>query len=142
MPLRHLLSAFFGLTTMLAAASAVAQGDAIAAEWGAQSSEIDPEKMPLTRLANLAIDRVEEEAKSIREEIVRLRAHLSQLVEVIHEPESAGRKLEFVVQEMGRETNTIGSKANDIGISRGWSKSRGCSMAGSAWRISRISRTC
>jgi uncharacterized protein (TIGR00255 family) len=36
---------------------------------------------------------------------------------VIEGPESAGRKLEFLVQEMGRETNTIGSKANDVTIS-------------------------
>jgi len=59
------------------------------------------------------------ERADITEELVRLRAHLVQFVEVIHEPESAGRKLEFVVQEMGRETNTIGSKANDVEISRG-----------------------
>jgi uncharacterized protein (TIGR00255 family) len=58
------------------------------------------------------------ERADIAEEVVRLRAHLVQYVEVIHEPESAGRKLEFVVQEMGRETNTIGSKANDMEISR------------------------
>jgi chaperone required for assembly of F1-ATPase len=44
---------------------------AIAAEWEAQESEINPATMPLTRLANLAIDRVGEEAASIREEIVR-----------------------------------------------------------------------
>ncbi len=54
------------------------------------------------------------ERADITEEIVRLRAHLAQYVEVIHEPESSGRKLEFVVQEMGREVNTIGSKANDV----------------------------
>ena len=59
------------------------------------------------------------ERADISEEVVRLRAHLAQYVEVISEPESAGRKLEFVVQEMGRETNTIGSKANDVEISRG-----------------------
>jgi uncharacterized protein (TIGR00255 family) len=47
-----------------------------------------------------------------------LRAHITQFQEVIKEPESAGRKLEFVVQEMGREVNTIGSKANDVEISR------------------------
>jgi uncharacterized protein (TIGR00255 family) len=58
------------------------------------------------------------ERADIAEEVVRLRAHLSQYNEVIAEPESAGRKLEFVVQEMGRETNTIGSKANDVEISR------------------------
>jgi chaperone required for assembly of F1-ATPase len=49
----------------------LALAEAIAAEWKMQGSEIDPAKMPLTRLANLAIDRVEEEAASIREEIVR-----------------------------------------------------------------------
>lgn len=58
------------------------------------------------------------ERADISEEIIRLRAHLAQYIDVIHEPESAGRKLEFVVQEMGRETNTIGSKANDVEISR------------------------
>ena len=42
----------------------------------------------------------------------------TQFVEVLDEPESGGRKLEFIVQEMGRETNTIGSKANDVEISR------------------------
>ena len=58
------------------------------------------------------------ERADIAEEVTRLRAHLAQFVEVINEPESAGRKLEFVVQEMGRETNTIGSKANDVEISK------------------------
>ncbi len=58
------------------------------------------------------------ERADVSEEIVRLRAHLSQYIDVIHEPESAGRKLEFVTQEMGRETNTIGSKANDVEVSR------------------------
>jgi uncharacterized protein (TIGR00255 family) len=54
----------------------------------------------------------------ISEEIVRLRAHLSQYHEIIDEPQSAGRKLEFVAQEIGREINTIGSKASDVRISR------------------------
>ncbi len=58
------------------------------------------------------------ERADIAEEVVRLRAHFDQYAQVIDEPESSGRKLEFVVQEMGRETNTIGSKANDIEISR------------------------
>jgi uncharacterized protein (TIGR00255 family) len=58
------------------------------------------------------------ERADIAEEITRLRAHLGQYAEIIAEPESSGRKLEFVVQEMGRETNTIGSKANDVEISR------------------------
>jgi uncharacterized protein (TIGR00255 family) len=54
----------------------------------------------------------------ISEELVRLRAHLAQFDAVIAEAESSGRKLEFVAQEMGREINTIGSKANDVQISR------------------------
>jgi uncharacterized protein (TIGR00255 family) len=58
------------------------------------------------------------ERADVSEEVTRLRAHLTQYQEVIRGPESAGRKLEFVVQEMGRETNTIGSKANDVGVSR------------------------
>ena len=58
------------------------------------------------------------ERADITEELIRLRAHLAQYSDIIHEPDSSGRKLEFVVQEMGRETNTIGSKANDVAISR------------------------
>ena len=54
----------------------------------------------------------------VSEEIVRLRAHLTQFFATIDEAESAGRKLEFISQEMGREINTIGSKAGDVAISR------------------------
>jgi len=54
----------------------------------------------------------------VAEELVRLRAHLDQYDEILDAPESGGRKLEFVVQEMGREVNTIGSKSNDVEISR------------------------
>ena len=53
----------------------------------------------------------------ISEELVRLRSHLQQFREALELPESTGRKLEFICQEMGRETNTIGSKANDADIS-------------------------
>jgi uncharacterized protein (TIGR00255 family) len=54
----------------------------------------------------------------ISEEIVRLRSHLQQYEAAHMLPESSGRKLEFIAQEMGREINTIGSKANDAEISR------------------------
>jgi uncharacterized protein (TIGR00255 family) len=54
----------------------------------------------------------------ISEEIVRLRSHLEQFDLIAADEESSGRKLDFVIQEMLRETNTIGSKANDAGISR------------------------
>jgi uncharacterized protein (TIGR00255 family) len=54
----------------------------------------------------------------ISEEIVRLRSHLQHFAQALQSPESAGRKLEFICQEMGRETNTIGAKANDAEISQ------------------------
>jgi uncharacterized protein (TIGR00255 family) len=58
------------------------------------------------------------ERSDISEEIVRLRSHLEQFAATLELPESSGRKLEFLTQEMYRETNTIGSKANDVQISR------------------------
>jgi uncharacterized protein (TIGR00255 family) len=58
------------------------------------------------------------ERSDVAEEVVRLASHLEQFQDVINEPESAGRKLEFLTQEMFRETNTIGSKASDVEVSR------------------------
>ena len=58
------------------------------------------------------------ERADIAEEIARLRSHLDQFDAFLREPESTGRKLEFLIQEMHRESNTIGSKANDTEISR------------------------
>jgi uncharacterized protein (TIGR00255 family) len=58
------------------------------------------------------------ERSDISEEIVRLRSHLEQYDSVMADKESQGRKLEFLTQEMFRETNTIGSKANDAEIAR------------------------
>ena len=58
------------------------------------------------------------ERSDISEEIVRLRSHLRQLQEVLGQAESAGRKIEFLTQEMSRESNTIGSKANDAEIAQ------------------------
>lgn len=54
----------------------------------------------------------------ISEELARLGSHLEQFGTITSEPESNGRKLEFLIQEMFREANTIGSKANDAEISR------------------------
>jgi uncharacterized protein (TIGR00255 family) len=58
------------------------------------------------------------ERSDIAEEVVRLASHLEQFQDIVNEPESAGRKLEFLTQEMFREANTIGSKASDVEISR------------------------
>ncbi|HVU18638.1 MAG TPA: YicC/YloC family endoribonuclease [Candidatus Didemnitutus sp.] len=54
----------------------------------------------------------------ISEEITRLRSHLSQLRELLRSGAEVGRKSEFILQEIGREIHTIGSKANDLGISQ------------------------
>lgn len=53
---------------------------------------------------------------SITEEIVRLKSHISQLTKTLTDKETVGRKLDFLIQEMNREINTIGSKANDLYI--------------------------
>jgi uncharacterized protein (TIGR00255 family) len=58
------------------------------------------------------------ERSDISEEIVRLKSHIEQFVSIMHQPESVGRKLDFLIQELFRETNTIGSKSNDAEISR------------------------
>lgn len=55
---------------------------------------------------------------SIDEELVRLKSHTAQARELLGQSEAAGRRLDFVVQEMNREFNTIGSKANDAEIAR------------------------
>jgi len=54
----------------------------------------------------------------IAEETTRFRSHLAQMQQMLIGSGAAGRTLEFLVQELGREANTIGSKANDVEISR------------------------
>jgi uncharacterized protein (TIGR00255 family) len=59
------------------------------------------------------------ERSDVAEEVTRLASHLEQFEQTIrNETEAPGRKLEFLVQEMGRETNTIGAKASDVTVSR------------------------
>ncbi len=58
------------------------------------------------------------EKLDISEEKVRLKSHLDYFLEILSESESKGKKLSFLSQEMGREINTIGSKANDAGIQK------------------------
>ena len=52
----------------------------------------------------------------IDEEIVRLGSHLGQLKALIASDDAVGKQLDFLVQEMNREVNTIGSKANDLNL--------------------------
>lgn len=55
---------------------------------------------------------------SIDEEIVRLKSHIKQFKSILNEDDAIGRKLDFLIQEFNREINTIGSKANDMVISK------------------------
>ena len=54
----------------------------------------------------------------ITEEITRFRSHVEQLAALLRSEEEIGRKADFILQEMGREANTIGSKANDLAIAK------------------------
>ena len=55
---------------------------------------------------------------AVAEETVRLRSHISQLEHMLAGNEAVGRKLDFLVQEINREANTIGSKAQDVQLAR------------------------
>ena len=76
-----------------------------------QSAAVDENRI-LTEAAIFA-DKV-----AVDEETVRLRSHLSQLREMLRSPGPVGRKLDFLIQEVNRESNTIGSKCNDVQIAR------------------------
>jgi len=76
-----------------------------------ESAQVDEQRL-LTETAIFA-DKV-----AVDEETVRLRSHIAQVKEMLQSDEAIGRKLDFVVQEMNRETNTIGSKAQDVEILR------------------------
>ena len=56
---------------------------------------------------------------SIEEEVTRLNSHISQFKNLLNSNEAIGKKLDFIIQEMNRETNTIGSKANNLEITNG-----------------------
>jgi len=53
----------------------------------------------------------------VTEEITRLRSHFTQFIELLRAVGEVGRKAEFILQEIGREIHTIGSKANDLAVS-------------------------
>jgi uncharacterized protein (TIGR00255 family) len=73
--------------------------------------EVDPVR--IAQEVALMVDRLD-----CTEEVVRLSAHLDQFKHLIEGQELAGRKLNFLLQEMNREANTIGSKSNDVEITR------------------------
>ena len=53
---------------------------------------------------------------SIQEEVTRLNSHIYQFRGLLNADETVGKKIDFMIQEMNRETNTIGSKANNLEI--------------------------
>ena len=74
-------------------------------------TNIDPQRI-LTEAAIFA------DKAAVDEETVRLRSHLGQLEEMANSQVPVGRKMDFLIQEMNREANTIGSKANDFELSK------------------------
>lgn len=76
-----------------------------------QSTTIDPQRI-LTEAAIYA-DKV-----AVDEETVRLRSHVAQLRTMLESNEPMGRKMDFLIQEVNRESNTIGSKCNDVSIAQ------------------------
>ena len=76
-----------------------------------ENTQVDEQRL-LTEAAIFA-DKV-----AVDEETVRLRSHISQLREFLDADEPIGRKLDFLVQEMNRESNTIGSKAQDVELAK------------------------
>ena len=76
-----------------------------------EGREVDEQRV-LTEAAVFA------EKIAVDEETVRLRSHIAQLKNMLDSEEAVGRKLDFLVQEMNREVNTIGSKAQDLNITK------------------------
>ena len=76
-----------------------------------QDAEVDETRL-LTEVALMA------DRSAIAEEIVRLRSHVQQLLHLFESTEPIGRRIDFIVQELNREVNTITSKSQDIPITR------------------------
>ncbi len=114
-----LLTKLDGLEQMLAQIESIAPGvtesyrDRLLAKLTElmKDTNIEPQRV-LTEAAIFA------EKTAIDEETVRLRSHIAQFRELLAEDTPVGRKLDFLVQEMNREVNTIGSKAQELRITR------------------------
>ena len=78
-----------------------------------EKHQLDLQPTEIVREIGLFADRCD-----VSEEVVRIRSHLEQFKAIMKDKESNGRKLDFLAQELFREVNTIGSKANDADIAR------------------------
>ncbi len=102
--------------------------DAIAARAPQVAGNYREQLLKRLREANLELDLKDERVLreialfadrcDISEELTRLRSHFEQLTALLRAPGEIGRKADFLLQEVGREVNTIGSKANDLVIAR------------------------
>lgn len=75
---------------------------------------LTPSTIDETRLAQEIV--IYSDKCSIEEEITRLKSHIAQFLDLLEEETSNGKRIDFLIQEMNRETNTIGSKANNLQI--------------------------
>jgi uncharacterized protein (TIGR00255 family) len=73
--------------------------------------DVDPNRLA-TEIAIFA------DKSDINEELVRTQSHLQQFIEALQLTEPVGRRLDFIIQELNREINTVGSKANDLRITQ------------------------
>jgi uncharacterized protein (TIGR00255 family) len=104
------------------------QVDAIAARAPAVPAAYREQFLQRLRQAELELDLNDERVLKeialfadrcdVTEELTRLRSHFEQFAALLRSEAEIGRKSEFILQEIGREVNTIGSKANDLTISR------------------------
>jgi uncharacterized protein YicC (UPF0701 family) len=118
-----LLVDFLGRIEKLHAAT-----EAIAHRAPAVTGAYREQLMQRLRQANLELDVADErvlkevalfaDRSDVSEELTRLRSHLAQLRDLLRAEGEIGRKAEFILQEIGREIHTIGSKANDLAISQ------------------------
>ena len=72
------------------------------------------EEIDKTRIAQEVV--IYADKCSVQEEVTRLKSHIGQFRNLINTDQAVGKKLDFLIQEMNRETNTIGSKANNLEI--------------------------
>lgn len=75
---------------------------------------LKPNTVDETRLAQEIV--LYSDKCSVEEEITRMKSHISQFLNLLEDNSSNGKKIDFLIQEMNRETNTIGSKANNLEI--------------------------
>ncbi len=78
-----------------------------------KNSSVEVDEQRVAQEVAIAADRLD-----VTEELVRVKSHLEQLAELLEEEKPVGRRLDFLIQELGREFNTVTSKSQSAGIAR------------------------